>query len=1059
MFPHKYASLSDDKQEINGIELVRMPTQGAVIPVAVTWESAPSRIVVYWWNSVAIQWQSLTRQTTAANILGHSMARANDSHLSNRIAVVAMKDNVFLIYKREIEATTGEMISGLLIDWFEWASANNSLVLRTPNPIKVPVDEIFNDTGFHGVGYYLWAGFDYATKRLLVLCQTIRREESVKFVAPTDVIDFPTDDPRFYESEILEDLFGGTVPVDEIREEWEERKPFDPVKPGREPQIIDIVELHLLAADLDDTISDYAQHLSVSGNWLTPLKVGEGGYHFDALLSDAKLYCLYREKPYVLEVDNPSVFVPEATEPQRVEIHHDPSTDGPYAPLHMRGINLPTMALDNDLTLTNIPGGEAPQLHSIDPLVITIDRIKQGDILHIPETDGGYYYVPRQIYPHIDSFQKIYLRHEEDEWIKKLLFYFSLHPKSRMPATQHRYILKDTIAKYALLDGFIPTYLTDLTLGQTVQLTTGTYKSPETVNFLYHRAEWEALVISRYSFPPDNSTLNAEEVGYSIIDINHGQMPNHRNLTPQAVAENWQFRPYNANGTTVLDNTLGGALIVERSLPIINFFAYTDLGDGGCRVIYKEDFTPPEVPTREPIKGMSPDAVTGPGLGTDTWIHVIKSGWFDAELPGYHVGVDASAVLTGILLIPFLDPDTVEEMNLGAITDGSLGTGLQAMLDSLISLYHLQFSEEGDANPIVITQTKATLLEDILRVLPGELLPIGATLFDLLWGPHEFLNEQASEAETDYEITIDTADISFGKYEFHYVTTEDDRGITTIRERVEIKVTEHHDTQMRLMGNTMGQGAIDYRMPIKFVTGDISVIGQWANLVKIKKVDITLLYSRRYTPGILMSEQRRVDPMTLGITGDSGDGILAPPDDLIAEQSSVLSAKPFADTQLEIPSDGVKIDMSMFWLGFTFFASVISLLTSFGLTYIVAILVGLFTSATGAASSPITALIALILFAILLCIILLVVPGIVRREILKRIRKGLEKPKTKEDLDDWGFMTYAGEGVAEAIARLALKEEELPLDISGRPGRNRFHDQFWQTIFVTYNKLSVLVRK
>jgi hypothetical protein len=118
------------------------------------------------------------------------------------------------------------------------------------------------------------------------------------------------------------------------------------------------------------------------------------------------------------------------------------------------------------------------------------------------------------------------------------------------------------------------------------------------------------------------------------------------------------------------------------------------------------------------------------------------------------------------------------------------------------------------------------------------------------------------------------------------------------------------------------------------------------------------------------------------------------------------------------------------------------------------------------APPPFGPIIVVALFIVLTIVILVLVPIALRSEIEKRIRKELQKSDFRERLDQTGLLTYAGEGLAEALARKTIQvinagSDPLGWDVdaSGVSGRNRFQKQFWQTIFVTAQRVRVLVRR
>jgi hypothetical protein len=143
------------------------------------------------------------------------------------------------------------------------------------------------------------------------------------------------------------------------------------------------------------------------------------------------------------------------------------------------------------------------------------------------------------------------------------------------------------------------------------------------------------------------------------------------------------------------------------------------------------------------------------------------------------------------------------------------------------------------------------------------------------------------------------------------------------------------------------------------------------------------------------------------------------------------------------------------------------MLTLFGLAIgvaIYALVTGIGTAAN--IPPPYGPIIVAALIVLLTLVILFVVPIALRGEIERRIRARLEDADFKESLDGTGLLSYAGEGLAEALARKAIQTinaSSTPLswdvDASGTPGRNRFQKQFWQTFFVTDGKCHFSVRR
>jgi hypothetical protein len=82
------------------------------------------------------------------------------------------------------------------------------------------------------------------------------------------------------------------------------------------------------------------------------------------------------------------------------------------------------------------------------------------------------------------------------------------------------------------------------------------------------------------------------------------------------------------------DNTIGGSLVSDREGTPYRFLAYTDLGDGGLRVIYDEELEPPsEPPLNEEPKKLEPGMVPGPGSAGERWIELQATDWQAIDLP------------------------------------------------------------------------------------------------------------------------------------------------------------------------------------------------------------------------------------------------------------------------------------------------------------------------------------------------------------------------------------------------------------------------------------------
>ena len=123
----------------------------------------------------------------------------------------------------------------------------------------------------------------------------------------------------------------------------------------------------------------------------------------------------------------------------------------------------------------------------------------------------------------------------------------------------------------------------------------------------------------------------------------------------------------------------------------LGFLSYSDLGDGGCRVIYDESLPQPDpIPVNPQSKEneMDPTTVTGMGSSDDLPVEIIREDWFPLKLPNYFVGADAAALLTAVIISVFIPEEEREEflseLMQDPVNNGSIGAGIQPILDSLI---------------------------------------------------------------------------------------------------------------------------------------------------------------------------------------------------------------------------------------------------------------------------------------------------------------------------------------------------------------------------------------
>jgi hypothetical protein len=203
----------------------------------------------------------------------------------------------------------------------------------------------------------------------------------------------------------------------------------------------------------------------------------------------------------------------------------------------------------------------------------------------------------------------------------------------------------------------------------------------------------------------------------------------------------------------------------------------------------------------------------------------------------------------------------------------------------------------------------------------------------------------------------------------------------------------------------------------------------------------TMNYSRAYTPAILMSEKRSQNVMTGASETPPYElvsewNVTSSPPPAAATFSSILAMKPIGDATFNsiLNELNMKVDVRAVSI-----VVIIDILIAIGLSLLVSPLVGI-----GALAALLFSEVAIVYE----------VESKIRDEILK----GLNSDNIKKSLDDQNLQRYAGEGLAENMATLALTKAGLPIDLGGQMGRNRFREQLWQMVFVTKDLFRVMLR-
>lgn len=1068
--PHKYLSLPDLKQNVRGIELARVRYGQGTLPIVVTSES--TRITIFVWNPGVlspsnptgapgwISWPRTHLLLSSAEsdvMLDHHMPQISTWNWSSRVGVVASGDSVFLVYKRSVQVGNG-FRTALYLDQLLWDATAVELRPQNTAPIAIPLP-----VGYDRFGFYLWAGHVVSVNKLIVVAQA-----------------FPS---------------GAGQP-----------------------------QLYMLSADL----SVPGVNLSLIGSWaMSPL--GEGGYDFDASLAQDELSVLYRREPESLVVP---VTMPEdeavtlSTETTNLAWGTDLS---PHKPLFLKTVNVASGAIVRDLR--DIPGGEHPQIQSLNPIYLTMDRAKTMSAVFrrfklTPYSAASYLTCTVRTF----NMDKVLMRFDQNRWFFGVLLRVPVEspPRSHsdVPVFQSYFNLysspSDTSLAYlgyGSVSPILPVFLVHAS-----EAPQGNEKRLP-IDFIYHHAGRRSLLVSRFLIdmyhPLD---MRPEEFGFTVYDLNHGQIdtPLSSSQIPQPVGENLQFSPFssqpendiNSTGVSMFveraftyDNTIGGNLIVERRTPpSLRFYAYTDLGDGGARVMFDDTLPPPD-PQPQTAKMLSSGALAPPATG-ESWVKLVQNDdWEQSGLPAYRVDslFDPGASI-GMGLEPQLD------MLFGFLSNSyAVGRSvnireadmleLQSQLHTVFLPWSLpttsptnqqpvaqmtyrpsipfaqtevafRIADSGDpTNPIATViwtfgdssgtqegqaaqhkfaepgtyHVAATVRysggqERVVTIQVG-VLP---SLWTQLW---EAVTRLRSEISATEDVKIGDMSISLSKYTLSYEVTDshDPKSVT-------ITIKGDHDTQVQYTP-TSGQGVLRYRFNVVLDSSDITLGGIAGSAFAIGKINVALKYGTSFTPAILTSERRSIDPLSAQWatyettrTGNTGARWAT---------ASTLAMKPIGTSFLEPGRADVEVSA-------TFMGALVEGLLLLGLVTLGLWISGLLAALTAALSSGNLwgILIAIGIAITIAIIVIFVVPAAVERAVEGRLREAMGQANVKTMLDETPILRYAGEGAAEAIALKAIRQsDELECDTpTCDSGRNRFRSQTWQRIYVTQGELWILIR-
>jgi len=738
-------------------------------------------------------------------------------------------------------------------------------------------------------------------------------------------------------------------------------------------------------------VSGDPDHYADPAAWtIRPVGDRAGGYDLDARLENGEIHCIYRQNEY------PAAF--SFTPSSSVDEHGALDvSDAAYAQLHyMRLRAQDGTELERK---DNLPGGEHPQIQSVDPLAYTADRLSKGSVAMDLTANP-----PALRYDVTHSRKHLFLRANGD-WATTRLMEFREDRLANSPmisdvswgiADPILYIPDRALLllQVARVQPLLPVFAARLDWQDDVL----------ELDLVHHNRYLGALVMTRIRHDPLGHNFGTPNLNrYAILNINHMDIPNAWTTSPPTLSENvgfWPFdyKPFRDEGGAfqwtlrgagqILNNT-GGDLTMERLEGKERSIAFVHPGDGGVRILPDFDPTRINAAVNPSTQVHDPDAVTGDGRGMERTI-VQHGDWMD-----FNPGLDRY----------FYNPGK------------TIFCGLDEQLHVLFANAHLGFLgtlSNGDHT--------VTLENDPSNALVSE-------AWDSLWAIWTQINDEVCTS-SDLIESIGVLTLEISRFTITWETAP---------QKVIVTASPEFHIQYRFMGRNEGQGMIQSRFLTRIWVPSAR-LARWIAPLADASVEVNLDYRRSYSPAVLMDDtirlrKREVVNGTMEISDEFDDR-------LDKTCATALTAKPVGSCGLLRPIDA-ETDFqwtvsghALIWL----IPLLAGLLGGLGLDWLATSLTGLAAKMAGEFASLIGIAAGITTYFILVGVLENVVPGEIEKAIVDR----LMNYDFESILEDNQVHTHSGEGLADDIAWRALSESEREVQ-----GLNRFKQGVFRMVYVT----------
>ena len=571
MRPHKHVTHSKPPaQDVFDLSLARQLSKDGVIPLLVT--SEKDCITLFAWNDSDNSWKDYPILHGPIVVKRGVPSISNTWNWSRHVGLTATADNIYAVYKRQ---PTDQDTAQLTVDTF--AKDSSGLTRISTLPVIMPT---YSAPG-HSIhflnineipGFELWAGIDEKQQKLLIVTQTL-----------------------------------GLNATDQG----------------------DGASLTLIIGDLS--------RLDQKDGWSSK-HLDEGGYGLDVRQQDETLILAYRTKPAAFSCPLPVGIDPFFGGAPHLDVDATVDSDQFFTPVRLMTVSLSNFETEQ----LDLPGGEHPRIQNLEPLIVTVDRPQLTVRFRAtaPDDTGATSRIDWQL----GRMDKLTFVVDEQQRIARgILLSVPQDEDLTFPRTLAPWIEVQDLFTLSFPAG--TTWASTWPRFPLEPLNVSRTSKGLFFDFL-HKTPLFALQHSRAHLATDfaQGVFSVSELKSEVYDINHEQIQKPDAVRPNTKGENQQFAPFDPLGqqtntpiqapTYSPDNTIGGSLITDRDGQPFQFSAYTNLGDGGARVLFDAKLGPPAEPQPpDNPKQLDPGSVPGPGSGDEKWFELEASAWKDAGVP------------------------------------------------------------------------------------------------------------------------------------------------------------------------------------------------------------------------------------------------------------------------------------------------------------------------------------------------------------------------------------------------------------------------------------------